>query len=104
MDNFELFSDLYKDVNGVRPRFVPENLEAEIERLHKQLEIILVEERRAEEKAVVDFELRVEEIIKTGAGNRERAIQWLMQANRYGHDEEALEHQFRLPYGYLGRG
>ena len=83
-------SDLYKDVNGVRPRFYNFNdwSDAELEAFEAQLIAQLKEneelERLQEEADVKSFEELVQKTIDLGAGNRKTALRWIYE----GHYEE----------------
>ena len=98
--------DLYKDVHGVRPRGVDtsnwtlEGFNAQIQGLSKALEEVIAEERRAQESAIRRFEDQVAKVLET-AGDRNRAIAWLMDAEGTQGDIGYFEFTQGLPYGYL---
>lgn len=79
-------SDLSKDAYGFRVRNTDwasmsfEELAAEVNRFSAIVEENEAEERAASEKALADFEARVEELINSGAGDRETAIRWIVSA------------------------
>jgi len=99
--------DLYKDVHGVRPRGVDTSnwtlagFNAQINALSTALDEQMEEERENQAIAVARFENRVREFILAGAGNRETAIQWIMNESGVGDDLDYLEFRFSLPFGYL---
>ena len=86
-------SDLYKDVNGVRPRFFNFNdwSDAELEAFEAQLSAHLKEneelERLQEEADVKSFEDQVQKTIELGAGDRKTALRWLFSSEEYDQGE-----------------
>ena len=109
----DIFSDLFKDVCGFRPRggFAEfeslEAFDAEFERLAKSLEAQIEDEAQAKEKAKAKFEIALSEImVITGNIDRIAAIRLLAQAEGYEDDlqwygYEKVEYEFNLPYGYI---
>lgn len=105
-----IFSDLYKDVYGFRPRG-HEFYEAEPSRkqeiwdtLLDNLDRVLEEESEARELAIDDFEKSVAKFLSLGAENRYTAIKWIKDAedcSGYLTDYDELEYRFNLPYGYI---
>ena len=99
MKNFERsdvlswISDLYKDVNGVRPRFYNFNewSDDELEAFTDQLEAQLKEnqelDRLQEEADVKSFEDQVQKTIELGAGDRKTALRWLFSTEEYDQGE-----------------
>jgi hypothetical protein len=79
-------SDYYKEAFGVRPRHYKEwwtkdELEAEydhLERVCAENERVRVE---VEKESYKRFEKLIAEVIAYGAGNRETAIRWLIEAD-----------------------
>jgi hypothetical protein len=101
--------DAYKDAYGVRPRHM--NLEAMTEEeLNKELEFLgkVIDEnekqRRADEAVAIDeFETHVAETIRMGAGDRETALRWIMEASEAQGDWEYFCFLEGLPYGYFNK-
>jgi len=102
--------DLYKDVNGIRPRWMDfksmsdAELKATYDGLLVDLERHNVEEAGREAEAVKAFEAKIAELIETGAGDRETAIRWLRDAEgdeQIQYDDGYFEYSYGLPYGYL---
>lgn len=85
-DALSLHSDMFKDVNGFRPRHywspsvTVEAVNAEIERLQVKIEKMLVEERKREDALVELFKARINRVIGLGAGNLETALRWLLDS------------------------
>ena len=90
-----IFSDLYKDAYGFRPRghefydagtsddrkqeiwdFVCEAQQASIE-----------EDRRHEEIAIEKFKTRISEVIALGASDRATALRWMSSDETFYHDQ-----------------
>jgi hypothetical protein len=101
----ELFSDFYKEVNGVRPRghnfytAEPAVKQAMWDQLMQEHEAEMERYYAAQNEGVARFEAKVLEMIEIGAPDREAAIRWLEQGVSGGKDY--LEYAFNLPYGYL---
>ena len=86
-------SDLYKDVNGVRPRgynfheWSDIELEAFTDKLIAQLKENEELERLQEEADVKRFQDQVQKTIELGAGDRKTAIKWLFSSEEYDQGE-----------------
>ena len=99
--------DIYKEVHGIRPRHLrlvdmtEAELETMVDDLHEELEQADKARREAEAKAVVRFSKRVEETINSGAGDRETALAWIMEADAANGDWEFLAWINGLPYGFF---
>lgn len=110
-----LFSDLHKDAYGYRPsvdllrqaaRWDDAYLEIEWNRMCAMVERNIAEERAAQERAAEKFETLVRDTIALGAGNRQTAIRWIVEAedadDGYGMEDLGyLEYKMGLRYGYL---
>jgi hypothetical protein len=100
-----LYAEMFKDVHGMKARWYRaesvEQARADIARLEQEL--ILAEKARVEQEArdAVKFEKRVDDTIKAGAGNRETALRWIMDADNANGDWEYLCYLNGLPYGYF---
>lgn len=108
----DLFSDLYKDANGFRPRShefywdetTPQRKQEIWDATIKDLNAEIEYQEQAQKESVVKFEKLVEETIESGAGDRETAIHWLRTAedDEYmENDDGYFEYTYNLPYGYL---
>lgn len=101
------YSDFYKEAHGFRPRHVNTDTwtEADYEREFEQLGQICNEnaEREAlqEAEAVRKFEQHVTNTICMGAGDRETALRWIMDASQADGDWEYFCYLNGLPYGYF---
>ena len=84
-------SDVHKDAYGFRPRgkygddWTVEELKEELDRLVDYANEVYEEEQIAAEKAADAFDEQIIAVQASGAGNREQAIKWLVEA-----DEDAL--------------
>ena len=100
------YSDLYKEVNGFRPRPGAEAfndieyLKAEHIRLWDQLAEKQAQDKLNDEAAAHAFEQLVAATIKNGAKNRATAIRWLMEAEDVNGDEDFFKFKMHLPYSY----
>lgn len=101
------YSDYYKQAHGIRPRFIDttawtvEDFKAEFESLGRICEENRINEARWEAEAVERFEATIAKFIGYGAGDRETAIRWFMDANQTS-DPGYLCYELGLPYRYLG--
>jgi len=99
--------DFYKDVHGIRPRWMnyddmtEAELEAELEQLGRESEIQAREEQCQQEAAAHDFETRVQMLLGAGAKTREQAIKWIHEAEGSDGDDEYLCFLLGLRYGYF---
>ena len=101
------FWDMYKDAHGFRPRHIDtstwtlEQFEAEFEQLDRIInqENILRLEREA--TASHEFEMRMQDLLRSGAKNREMAMRWVHEAEGSNGDYEYLCFLLGLPYRYF---
>jgi len=101
-----IFSDMYKDVHGVRPRFddsswTIEEYNRQMASLNEQMEIQIAEEKEREQEAISKFENLVAKTIEVGASNRETALRWIMSESEANGDWEYFCFLNNLPYGYF---
>ncbi len=101
------FWDMYKDAYGVRPRgidtsdWTEEQFEAEFVSLSKTIEVNYQAQLASEEKAMHDFEIRMLDLLMSGAKDREMALRWIHEAEGSDGDDEYLCFLVGLPYGYF---
>ena len=102
-----IYWDMYKDAFGIRPRGIDTSSWTEADYLaeFKQLEEIIEREeiarKAAEAEAVKKFEQHVTNTICMGAGTREVALRWIMEASSANGDWEYLCYDLGLPYRYF---
>ena len=104
-----IYWDMYKDAHGIRPRHVDtthwteEMFVAEFEAL--ELAIRQEELLRAfnEGQAIERFEVRMANLMATGAQDRATAIRWIMDAEGADGDTEYADYLLGLPYGYISK-
>lgn len=98
--------DYYKDVHGIRPRWMnydamtEQELEQELEQLGLEAEVQAKEDAERQKIAIAKFEDRVANLMHSGT-NRERVIAWLMDAEDANGDIEYFCYTQGLPYGYF---
>jgi hypothetical protein len=99
--------DMYKDAYGVRPRGIDTSAWTEADFLKEFGYLNLVIEREynlrkeAEEKASHEFEMRMLDLLRSGAKDREMALRWVHEAEGSNGDDEYLCYLVGLPYGYF---
>lgn len=97
--DIDTLSDLHKDARGFRPRSEAfwatfatadaDGKQAIWDGLIKEMEDRQSEELAAECLALVNFEARIDEYVALGAGNRETAIRWILQAEGLNNEYDA---------------
>jgi hypothetical protein len=101
--------DMYKDAYGVRPRGIDTStwIESDFEAEFVQLAGVIERENEvrvaAEEQAMIAFEMRVQDLMTSGAKDFEMAMRWVHEAEGSNGDEEYLCYLVGLPYGYFRR-
>jgi len=99
--------DMYKDAYGVRPRGVDTSTWTEADFLKEFGYLNLVIEREAvlrqerEDSAMHEFEMRMLDLLRSGAKDREMALRWIHEAEDTGGDDEYLCYTLGLPYRYF---
>jgi len=106
-----LYSDVYKDVHGFRPRgswiMASTNpsdivfIQDEIDRLCVDSERAAADERSRQAEAVARFEAHVAQLVKMGASDRESALRWIHDAEGTEGDADHLAYVWDLPYRYF---
>ena len=96
----DCFSDLFKDVNGFRPRGslmddwhdrTPRQKQELWNALCDELETNNKFEKEQEAKAVASFQARVQDVIELGAGNYTNALLWIVGTETFYHIQD-VEH------------
>jgi len=94
------YSDLHKDVYGVRPRHTTgwevQSYKEAIAELGKALEIQMEQDKKFQAEAIAAFE----ELARS-YGGIETAKRWQHQAYNTDGDDEYLCYHLGLPYGYF---
>lgn len=109
-----IYSDLYKDVYGSRPRYAQfesiEEFDNDFEFLVNRLNEQNEREAIAQQENFSDFVTRIEETMQIVQGcTRERAIEIIADAHGISAEEfdfyglEALEYKFNLKYGSIAK-
>jgi hypothetical protein len=101
------FWDMYKDAYGVRPRGIDTSFwtetqfEAEFVTLAREIESSYQAQLVREEIASHDFEMRMLNLLQTGAKDRDMAMRWIHEAEGSDGDDEYLCFLLGLPYRYF---
>jgi hypothetical protein len=99
--------DMYKDAYGFRPRGVDTSkwTLADFQKEFETLQFIIDREnvirKEREETAAHEFEMRVLDLLRSGAKDRAMALRWIHEAEETGGDDEYLCYCVGLPYGYF---
>lgn len=92
--------DLFKDVNGIRPRWMDfssmtiEELEGMISRLQEELVEVETREAEMDAQAIKEFEASVSNVMEICGCDRYRAMEYLMDAEDVQRDYQDVEHFF----------
>lgn len=108
----DTYSDLHKDVYGFRPRNVhfetQEEFDAEYERLCRQLEVVIKEERQAELKNQKELKRRIRSLMASHSIDALTALRWDFEAfgcdSGYGWDEYCYTLNIGYRFGYILKG
>jgi hypothetical protein len=98
-----IYWDMHKDAYGFRPRGVDTStwteyaFQVEFEHMALTIEANEIQRKAAEEKASIDFELRVQSIISCGASR------WIHEAEGSNGDDGYLCYLVGLPYRYFAK-
>lgn len=101
--------DMYKDAYGVRPRgidttdWTEAQFEAEFVLLGESIDANYKEQLAQEEKAMHEFEMRMQDLLLSGASDREMALRWIHEAEGSDGDDEYLCYLLGLPYRYFAK-
>jgi hypothetical protein len=101
------FWDMYKDAYNVRPRgidttlWTEEQFEAEFVSLAKTIDENYKDQLAREEVAMHEFEMRMQDLLLSGATDREMAMRWVHEAEGSNGDDEYLCYLLGLPYRYF---
>jgi len=101
------FWDMYKDAYGVRPRgidttdWTEAQFEAEFVQLGKTIDANYKDQLAQEEVAMHEFEMRMQDLLLSGAKDREMAMRWVHEAEGSDGDDEYLCFLLGLPYRYF---
>jgi len=99
--------DMYKDAYNFRPRGVDTSkwtlvdFQKEFETLQFIIDRENVIRKEREETAAHEFEMRVLDLLRSGAKDRAMALRWIHEAEETGGDDEYLCYCVGLPYGYF---
>lgn len=101
-----VYSDLYKDVHGFRPRSdgffnsSDDEKQAIWDYLLEELDRVCEMEQKREQDAIVEFETLVQETIELGAGDRKTAIRWLADSFNTYDTFGYMCFDYGIPYSY----
>ena len=100
-----IYCELHKDVYGVKARWYQaksiEQARKDLESLEAAGKEIWAREEQERQEAVKRFEARVQQVIESGAKDRETALRWIHQAEDTDGDDEYLCYKLNLPYAYF---
>ncbi len=101
-------SDLYKDVNGVRPRHYYDKSLSELKEiladLYDYAEIVFKEEQNYRDESVIEFEKVVKNTQEICGCIRSKAIEFLMDAEDVKGDYDHFCYLNNLPFTYFAGG
>ena len=102
-----IFWDMYKDAYNFRPRHIDTStwteaqFEAEFEQLAQVIQREAILRDNSEARASHEFEMRMLDLLRSGAKDRQMAMRWVHEAEETGGDDEYLCYTLGLPYRYF---
>jgi len=99
--------DMYKDAHGFRPRHIDtsawtlEQFEEEFKSLADIIDREHALRKQREFNASHEFEMRMLDLLRSGAKDRAMALRWVHEAEETNGDDEYLCYTVGLPYGYF---
>jgi len=102
-----IFWDMYKDAYNFRPRHIDTStwteaqFEAEFEQLAEVIQREAILRNDSEARASHEFEMRMLDLLRSGAKDRQMALRWVHEAEETGGDDEYLCYTLGLPYRYF---
>lgn len=121
-DLADIYSDLHKDVYGMRPRDMAlcacdypdhQSLVEAMSHLKRRFDGVVAaskeefaRQERIQQRRIAEFECHIERSVRCGAGDRATAIRWMCDSygceNKSGtYGWEQLEFELDLPFGYI---
>jgi hypothetical protein len=103
------YSDLYKSLHGVRPRWAcnqtVEWYNQALDELQAEIDAEIERDEKRRHETIMELESSIEQVIELGAGDRTTALRWLMQADCEGTDVDTVdEWLYRLGIDYTNYG
>ena len=102
-----LYCDSYKDVHGIKARWVyeqdltVEELKAMMNRLDEEYTFVQEEEARQEAAAEAKARKQIQDLIDHGAKDVATAICWMHEAHDTGGDNSFLDFELGTRYGFV---
>lgn len=101
-----IFSDMYKDAHGFRPRFdcsdwTEEDFKDQFAYLDRVIKANYKEQAGREALAIIEFEQRMTNMIESYSIDRQTAMKWVHEAEETRGDDDYLCWTLSLPYGYF---
>lgn len=103
----DTYCDCYKDVHGIKARWVyaedltVAELERMLDRLHEEYEVVSKEEELREQAAAKAARERIQKLLEAGAQDVKQAVKWLHEAERTDGDNNFLDYELGTPYGFV---
>jgi hypothetical protein len=101
-----IYSDMHKDAYGFRPRFdysqwTLDQFQTEFTLMSEVIDQANEDRRASEREAEHDFEMRVLNLLSSGAQDRTMAMRWIHEAENTNGDDEYLAWTLGLKYRYF---
>jgi hypothetical protein len=103
----DLYCDSYKDVYGIKARWVygqdltEGELNNMLDRLEREYLAHKEEEDRREAQAELEARKQIRALIEHGAKNVVRAVRWMHDSYDTGGDNKYLDFELRVRYGFI---
>jgi hypothetical protein len=109
-----IYSDRYKDIHGVRPRWMrwdeysDEEVKQEYDRQSKQYSEYIDQENKKVEKNDQEFKQEIEMLKGKGAKDEKQAIEWMLQSDNikypFGEYSDYMDFEYWLSQQELSYG
>jgi hypothetical protein len=103
-----IYSDVYKDVNGFRPRnnfseFSREKLISELNSLSDELEVVLEEDKAREAAYLTNWDSEVSKVMEY-APDRASALRWLTDQEDFANSQDVEHFVYNLGFLFTDEG
>jgi hypothetical protein len=104
----DMYCDCYKDVHGVKARWVygrqdltVEDLKGMLARLEVEYTFVRAEEVAREQKAIETAQKQIGTLLRHGAKDTAMAIRWMHESYRTDGDNRFLDYELGTPFGWV---
>lgn len=105
-ETLSIYSDMYKEVYGVRPRSInfttEEELKKHMNELQENIDVDIAARKEKEKESLIKFKTKIEEIKTTCKCGWIRAFEYLLDAEDYPYDNTYMDmFLYDMGIGYI---